>query len=670
VRRSAIVPLLLLLAYAVAFGAAAFGRSLPAFDDHPGQLYRLWHVLGAGVAPSAWNAGWWAGYPELQFYPPGFFYVGALIDRVALGALPFTAIYVALLWLTWLLPGVTAWLALARLLGDGWLALPGAFVALTLSAGVTSGVEGAVHVGMLPARLAWALLPLLLLTARRWLAREPGARRLLAVTALLVAAIVVTHPAHAPAAGVLLLLAGAAAAPGDRACRLAWAAVTLVLAAALTAFWTVPLLARLQNVRALAWGTLQMPTAPLLVALLGLGALAVRVPARESPLARVDVGALWPWAMAAVVAVDALVLEPLGVRWLPADRVVDGAWMAVLLAAGVTAGRLLEPLAARSRLPLPAVSIAAVGLVAALSLPGRALVLWPRAADWPAYDTVARGLRLDDLWAALRRAPDGRVLFVRAGVPLVFGAAWWRPHTHVTALAPVYAGRAIVNGTFTHPSPVAALVYRGSAAREPITTLVERLDGRSLFGVPLEQLDAATLRSHAERLGVSVVVALEEDVPMLHALAEGSIFQRAATIGPFVLYERWQTAGSPPPAAGGGEVRVLRGAAGAWVSTGITYYPLWRAELAGRALPTRPGPAWDLQVKLDADPGVTTGPDAWPVTLRYRAGIPETGGAVVTGTALLLCLGLLVVPRARGSMAPPASGSPRRRGAPRTPTGS
>ena len=41
--------------------------------------------------------------------------------------------------------------------------------------------------------------------------------------------------------------------------------------------------------------------------------------------------ATFPWAMAVVVLVDALALEPRGIRWLPADRVADSAWLATAL---------------------------------------------------------------------------------------------------------------------------------------------------------------------------------------------------------------------------------------------------------------------------------------------------------------------------------------------------
>jgi uncharacterized membrane protein len=92
-RAAALAPLVLLIAYAVAFASAALGVSLPALDDHPGQLYRLWHVVTLGPAPWAWDWGWWTGYPELQFYPPGFAYLGALLHTTSLGAVSVAGAY-------------------------------------------------------------------------------------------------------------------------------------------------------------------------------------------------------------------------------------------------------------------------------------------------------------------------------------------------------------------------------------------------------------------------------------------------------------------------------------------------------------------------------------------------------------------------------------------------
>ena len=35
-----------------------------------------------GPAPWTWNPDWWTGYPELQFYPPGFAYAGAVLHAL------------------------------------------------------------------------------------------------------------------------------------------------------------------------------------------------------------------------------------------------------------------------------------------------------------------------------------------------------------------------------------------------------------------------------------------------------------------------------------------------------------------------------------------------------------------------------------------------------------
>ena len=625
---AAVVPLLLLVAYAIAFAAAALGVSAPVVDDHPGQVYRLWHVVTLGPAPWAWNSGWWTGYPELQFYPPAFAWAGALLHVASFGGLGVPAAYHALLWLAYLAPGVTAWLALSRVLASGWLALPGAFVALTLSLwpALTSGVEGGVHVGMAPARLGWALLPLLAASLVRW---SEGAAPFPARTAVpLLAAVALTHPAHLPAAAALVALA---AASGRRwGSRLAPAAGWLAVGALLTAFWTLPLLVRLEHTRALAWGALTLPglgetlvAHPLVVGLAILAGVAL-VTARSRPerlLAR------FPPAMAVIVAVDALGLERLGLAWLPAARVMDGFWLAVVLAGGLGAGRVLERLVARHSLPVPLAALGAVLVAVALSAGGReTLTLWPRPTAWPSSTTIERGLRLPALWAALRAAPQGRVLFVRSAVPLAYGREWWRPHTHVTALTPVLAGRAIVNGTFTHPSPVAALVYRGDAGPGPIATLVERLDGQALFGRPLEALDAATFNLHARRLRVSTVVALDEDLPRLAALADNPDFPERRREPPFVIWSGRASALPQPLGSGRWRVRV-DGARGDWTPAGVAYYPLWRATAGGATLATRRGEFGDLEVRAPA--GVAA------IELGYGPGAPELTGIGLSVLGLL-----------------------------------
>ena len=629
-RTRAALPAVALVAYGLAFAAAALGRSVPAYDDHPGQLYRLWHVVTLGPAPWTWNPAWWAGYPELQFYPPAFAYAGALLHWGSLGAVSVPGAYVALLWLACVAPGLTTLLALTRVQRSAWRALPTALVALTLSLwpALMSGIEGGLHVGMAPARPGWALLPLLLAVLAPW---ADGGTRFPARTVVpLAALIVLTHPAHLPAAVVLVMLAAVVAPPRGR--RLASALAWLGVAALLTAFWTLPLIARLSETRALAWGRLaDAAGAPALAAVMTLLALRAFLPAWASRSGAAWMTALFPWAMGVVVTIDALVLEPLGLRWLPADRVMDSVWLALVLAGGLGVGGV-RGAGAHPAWPATArrvqLGLTALLVILALGLLAPALTLWPRASAWPTQAATVRGLRMDALWRALADAPPGRVLFVRSGVPLVYGAEWWRPHTHITALTPRESGRAIVNGTFTHPSPIAALVYRGDVRGGAITQLVERLDGGSLVGRPLEMLDAAALEAHARRLRVSAIVALEDDLPRLPALADHARFRTRRALPPFVVW-----LGSPealPEPSGPGRWRVsVEGAPGAWTSAGVAYYPLWRATTAGRALETRRGVAGDLEVRAPAT-GV--------VELAYGPGVPELAGLAVTALGVLLWL--------------------------------
>jgi hypothetical protein len=352
-----------------------------------------------------------------------------------------------------------------------------------------------------------------------------------------------------------------------------------------------------------------------------------------------------PWVMAVVVGLDALVLEPLGMRWLPASRVMDGVWLAAVLSAGAVAGRWIEAVSGGQLWRQAAGAGVAIAAAVALSLPAATLMLWPRAADWPAWEPTVRGLRLTSLWDAVRAAPAGRVLFLRSGLPLTRAREWFRPHTHITALTPLLTGRAIISGTFTHPSPIAAFFYRGArGGRAPLRELAEQVDGVSVFGERLETIDAATLDALADRLGVSAVVALDEDVPRLHALVEHNVqFARRVTSPPFVVFVR---SGSVPGAVPlpDGVWRLRASGRAGWGSAGIAYYPLWRATTAGIAVPVRRGAIGDLEVDAPT-------PEA-QIDLIYEPRTPDLVGIAITALAVATTAALSVTRRCqRGGVA-------------------
>jgi hypothetical protein len=266
------------------------------------------------------------------------------------------------------------------------------------------------------------------------------------------------------------------------------------------------------------------------------------------------------------------------------------------------------------------------------------LSLWPWAGQWPKEHEVVRGLRLDALWTALEAAPPGRILFVRSAVSLDWRPEWWRAHTHITALTPLRTGRAIIGGTFTHPSPVAGLLYTGSAANRPLTLLAEQRDGQTLFGRPLAALDAETFDERTGRLGISTVVAQAEDVGVAAFLDGNGALRRAERVGPFTVFffraprdeptpigpQRWRIAA--PPAAGG------------WSPLAIAYSPLWVARAGGARIPARRDALGLLEVSPSAGTVV--------VELEHRPGVAEWAGAVVSALSVV-GLGLAGLRRAR-----------------------
>ncbi len=625
------VPPALLAAYAVAFGWRALGGGLLVFDDHPGQLYRLAHAITLGWVPWRFNPGWWAGYAELQYYPPGFAWLGALGHLAAGGALDVATVYQILLWLAWLLPGVAVYVLLRRALGDPWLALPGAFVALTLSAGCRSGVEEGLRWGLIAARLGWGVLPLLALCLLRW---AGGAARPPLASAALFAAVILLHPAHASAAAVLVALAALHAAPRRR--RLGEAGLLLAAGLGLAAIWLLPLLAHLRMALPLAWAdaTLvalgrRLGSQPLLLGLALLSLVAWRRRARLPILP--NGGARWLLglapAMLVVIALDALVVQPLGVAWLPADRLVDGLHLGLVLGGAAGFAALV---AGRARSAVAAVVALAVCVPLAWGPDEAGLTLWPRPLEWPREREVTRGLRMDALWEAIRQAPPGRVLFLRSGVPLDWRPEWWRPHTHLTALTPLRAGRAIIGGTFTHPSPVAGLVYTGSAAFRPLTMLAEQRDGQSLFGRPLEALPPETFNQLARSLGIGLVVALEEDLGKAGFLTDNPSVRSLSPIGSFRLFALAEGAAEPVPLEAQRWRIPLPAAGPGWVSLPIAYSPLWVARADGAPLAVRRDERGLLEVDLVAP--------ASSVELEHRAGAAEWAGVALSLGALLVLL--------------------------------
>ncbi len=94
------------------------------FGDNPGQFYSLRYPMKDGLEGlwrlTSWNPSWYAGFPELQFYPPGFVILGILIDAISFDRLSPFQTYEALRFFAYFLPALTTY-ALFRWLRTGTL---------------------------------------------------------------------------------------------------------------------------------------------------------------------------------------------------------------------------------------------------------------------------------------------------------------------------------------------------------------------------------------------------------------------------------------------------------------------------------------------------------------------------------------------------------------------
>jgi hypothetical protein len=648
-------PLLLLLAYGAAFAVVAFGRGVPGFDDHPGQLFRLWHALDRSLPAAAWtadwNPDWWGGYPELQFYPPGFALLGAVVRAALLWRPDVETTYRVLCAIVLVAPALTTYALVARVLGDRWLALPPAFLALVLSAHLPAGVEAGVRWGTLTSRLAAAWLPLLALALRPWI--EAGRRPRWAPPVAALA--VLSHPSALPAVAVLTGTAAALAAvarPGRRTA--AEAGAVAGLAALLGAFWTLPFVARRGWVVPLAWGDLAAgPVAdaagrPVLLAVAAGAALAwVAVALRRRPMDAFL--ATLPVALALVLLADAWLFRR-GWSVIEPARLLDALAHAALWAAGLTAGLAvarLVPARVRHGRALAALAICAAAAVLPEPAPGPPTLLpWPSRARWPTLAEIGARHDLGRLWDALRGGAD-RVLFVTSGVRLDRDPAWHAPHSHVTSLAPLRAGREIVGGTYTHPSPVAARFYAGRLAPAGrLDALAERLDGERLLGERWDRLSPAAFDRFARRLRVGTVVVPLADVPRARFL--GPLYRPTAEAAGFAVFERGDRPWPRVERITSRRYRVLVSpTGGVWIPTGIPAYPLWAVKSAAGRLETRADEWGLLEFRVPVD--------LFEAELVYREGWLEWGALALSAAGAAAWLAWVL----RARTAAPARSSSR-----------
>jgi hypothetical protein len=620
------------------------------YGDHPGQFYRLWQALNVVWHEEGhligWSPYWYAGYPELQFYPPGFVIAGWGLSTLSLHQLSLVSVYQILLFVAYLLPGIGFYTLLAWGIGDRLAGLTAAWLAM-ISPALWGGVRG-LATGLAGERLILGLIPLAVLAGLAMMRRRylwTG----VALAALLLTTTLLMHPFHAVAP--VLMLAAAAVSHRDQRQPLRQLVLAVLLAWGLSAFWLIPLLARRGYTTPIVRANLQQTVGFLraqwmdlfyvLIAAALIG-LALHSRTRRTATLGVLVGGL---AVTGFIFVDHLLLmDRLGFYLLDPVRFVAGAHVALItaVALGVSELAWLVPRVLHRR------RLAPIALILLLAVPYSfywrvnqvyPFELWMQ--KWqPADDKVplfyteaSHAYDLPLVWDAIA-STEGRVLFT---------SYYWHlgeVPSSIKAATPVFSGREIVGGTFSHWTPVARYLWTGDINTPTLWGRVEEQDDRALAGMAWDEMTDEFLYNLCRRMNVTLVVATRDDVRARAFLDAASHFSLAWSDSNFFLYnvEGYQPTWAD---AYGAEVKVTRyqrnaidlrvadALPAAVLHVKVAEYPLWRATVGGRP----------LQVTRDDIGLVQLVPPVGNslITLRYQPGLPERLGLGIT---LLSVVGL------------------------------
>jgi hypothetical protein len=625
------------------------------YGDHPGQFYRLWQLLSV-VWPEegrliGWSPYWYAGRPELQFYPPGFFLAGWLIWMVSFQQLSPVFVYQTLVFASYLLSPVGFYLLLARGLNDRLAGLVAAWLAMTTPFPL-GGVEGII-IGMTGYQLAFGLSPLLIL-AGIWGMRAKRKEFPWLVTGLILAGIMLLHPfAVVFPTGVLALYA----LFGDkRTAQLRWLIWVVLLGLGLTAFWWLPL------------GTQRQFYIPLV----------------EATLPEIQIhfeNLLWSegkaWLLLAAFVGSFLRYGHR--RWLSLAILTGGVGMIGFIFFNylVLVEQLHLFILDSVRL-IPAVTFALfVGLAVGLSelswLGVRLLRRWEWGAlglpllliiPWLVYDQATREYDFAEWMSKWQPAPNHTPLFLseaeaKYGLPAVWevmaatpGRVLFTSHygllfdvpTSLKAATPVLTGREIVGGTFTLHSPVASYLWHGQPNLPVLRGKVERQDDKSLAGVAWEAMSNELLFDLARRFNVTLIATTATDVRAQAFLDTAAHFNPIWSNDLFTFYEvadyepTWVETNQAIATVSRYErtaidVQISEAEPGATLSVKVAHYPRWQAEVQGQPLAIQTDNYGLMRLSLP--------PGSYTVHLRYGPGWPERLGGVISLMTFLGAVGIV-----------------------------
>jgi hypothetical protein len=628
------------------------------YGDHPGQFYRLWQVL-AVVWPEegrliGWSPHWYAGQPALQFYPPGFIFVGWLIWMASFQQLSMFFVYQTLVFTSYVLPAVGLYLLMAWGLGDRLAGLVAAWLAMTFPFPL-GGVQGII-IGMIAYQLAFGSTSLLILAGIWGMRAEKRKELLWLITGLILAGTILLHPFAAIFPMGVLALYALFWGKGWPA-RLCWLVFVGLLALGLTAFWWLPLGTQLQFFVPVIEATLPQirdhfgkmmwfsGTGWLLIAAF-VGTFFWPDHRRSLSLAILGggvgmVGFIFFNQMVLVERFNLFLFD--SVRLIPAVTFAFFVGLALGLSELAWLGSRLLRHWGWGALGLPLVFVVPWLIYSQVTEEynfSEWMSQWqPVPNRTPLFLSEAEAkYDLPAVWAVMADTP-GRILFT-SYYSLLFDVP-----TSLKSATPYFTGGEIMGGTFTLRSPVASYMWTGQLKPPVLRDRIEAEDDKSLAGVSWQDMSDDFLLELVRRFNVTLIATTATDVHARAFLDASPSFNPIWSNHLFTFYD---VAGYEPAwvEAEGAivtasqyertaiEVQIADAQPGATLLVKVAHFPRWKAEIEERP--------WPVQTSDEGLMTVSLPPGSSTVRLRYEPDWPERLGTAMSIATILGAAGLIL----------------------------
>lgn len=575
------------------------------FDDNAFFLTRLSLALEKpNLSVHDWFPQLNGGYPDLQFYPPGYVLLGRFIQTITLSSLDSFAIYYLIGLIAFILPGLTAYLLARSLRLHPYPALTGALFVLLIPTG-SSGLQS-FYFGMHGSRLSLALGLFGLAVAVNRVQRGRIFQGALEV-GLTSAASLLCHvySASLPLLGLVLMLLTNPTRAG-RSSRFGALFLSVVSIFLLSAFWLLPGLAHSAHTLSFQWsddtplGLLRaFLTQPWNLFLFFFTSIEIFRISSSKDQPETSLLKLLPLSVLGVILLNRIgLVGVLNVRFLDTYRLLDGLIAILCLEAGTGIWSLGKITFTNSRLTQKTFAVGIFLSLFILALLLKAPILnqiYPRTImNTQHLSTNLEWTGAKELWDHLSRK-EGAVLctspFVELQDPKT-GQGYG--HNHLLAMTPLFSSLPILNATPTVSNPLCAYLLNGENQGITVEELVEEAAPARLFGLSWDEwqrTDPKRFLEECRRFGITSIIVQEREEEALRFInllpldhEKHGLFHLYRLENPHPHYYQADaledlriTQISPERL----RISIKKAREGAQIILTGAYYPLWRSTQSG-----------------------------------------------------------------------------------------